>query len=79
MSDDARHERYNIPNADILSEDVWAEDDASTCAGCGADLDGAKWRCPSCGQWLENCSGSCASCPLPRCVGGKRGERANQG
>lgn len=69
MTDGPSHERYDIENADVLFEDVWADDDADTCPNCGAALEGASWRCKACGQFLEKCSGSCASCASPRCVG----------
>jgi len=72
MAEGPKHERYDITNADILFEDVWADDADDACPSCGKPLDGATWRCKACGQFLESCSGSCASCASPTCVGGKR-------
>ena len=65
------NERYRIPNADILFEDVWADEDCA-CPACGHAVAESDTRCPGCGQWLERCHGSCPSCGSPRCVGGKR-------
>jgi len=67
MSD---HERYDIENADVLFEDVWAEEDSSgSCAKCGAVLTGQALVCASCGAPAPVCVGSCGACGLPVCVG----------
>ena len=67
------HERYSIPNADVLFEDVWAEEDApaENCPECGTGLDGAVSSCPSCGSRVDVCTGSCSSCGARVCVKGK--------
>lgn len=65
------NERYDIPHADILFEDVWAEAGCA-CPSCQRDVKESDVRCPACGQWLDRCHGSCASCGSPRCVGGER-------
>lgn len=64
------HERYDIENADILFEDVWAEDepDRSTCAACGSPVAEGMLTCASCGAALPVCVGSCGACGLPVCV-----------
>jgi hypothetical protein len=67
-------ERYDIPNADILFEDVWAEEDppaATQCAECGAALGGRAY-CRACGAPAPVCSGVCGACMSRTCVGGKR-------
>ena len=74
MSDNT-HERYDIPNADILSVDVWAEDavsDSLVCAECGAPLRSGVLVCDSCRTPVPACTGSCSSCGPPVCVGDKR-------
>ncbi len=83
MSKDPRHERFDIPNADILSEDVWAEEggvtadsklsNASTATGarcprCGASVDPNAIRCPECERKLPQCSGSCSMCGHEICL-----------
>jgi hypothetical protein len=65
-------ERFDVPGAEILNIDTWA-DVAETCPACGVTVGKSATQCPTCGQWLERCSGSCPSCASPRCVGGKRG------
>ena len=67
------HERYDIPNADILSEDVWAEENAEGCPECGESLLGTVDRCPACGARVDVCSGSCSSCGARVCVGDGEG------
>jgi hypothetical protein len=72
--DDNRDERYDIPNADILDVDVWAEEDPPTapqCAECGAPLKGRPY-CRACGAPAPVCSGVCGACFSKKCVGGKR-------
>jgi len=67
MSD---HERYDIENADILFEDVWADDAAphSVCASCGTALAEGMLLCATCGAPVPVCVGSCGACGLPVCV-----------
>jgi hypothetical protein len=71
---DERHERYSIPNADILFEDVWAEEsDDASCPACGRALAAGAARCVSCGESIAICIGSCSSCVSPHCVGSPQG------
>lgn len=67
-------ERFNVPGADILSHDTWA-DEPERCPNCDRELSGDRAQCPGCGQWLERCGRSCPSCASPRCVGGLRSEK----
>ena len=75
MSDKLKpHERYNIPNADVLFEDTWAEEDElDVCPKCGRSAEGAL-ICPDCGSAMPVCSGVCGACSSAECVGGKRQE-----
>jgi hypothetical protein len=71
---DPTDERYDIPNSDILFEDVWADEDppsATECAECGAALGGRAY-CRQCGARSPVCSGVCGACFSRTCVGGKR-------
>jgi hypothetical protein len=63
-------ERFNVPGADILSQNTWA-DEPETCPACGLEVDSGQSRC-TCGQWLERCNGSCPSCASPKCISGRR-------
>lgn len=67
----SEHERYDIEHADVLFEDVWAEEDdaGGTCVRCGAALDAGALTCPACGTPAPVCVGSCGACGLPVCVG----------
>ena len=72
---DERHERYAIPDADVLFEDVWAEDEkglGAVCASCGAPMTPSSITCAACGTPAAVCTGSCSSCGSPVCVGEKR-------
>jgi len=70
-----QHERYDIPNADILSVNVWAEEfeaHPNACASCGSTIPTGMLVCESCGAPAATCFGSCPSCGSPICVGDKR-------
>lgn len=63
------HERYDIENAGVLFEDVWADKpDEAECPVCGAPLASPSVRCPSCGAHRAVCVGSCSSCVAAVCV-----------
>ncbi len=70
----SEHERYDIENADILAEDVWAEetDVPGACAACGSALADGMLVCASCGTPVPVCVGVCGACGLPVCVGSSR-------
>lgn len=76
MADSHKHERYQIPHADALFFDTWAE--PNVCPNCGRELDAGATSCPACWQWIGECGGSCPGCPSPKCVGGRRGESQGQ-
>jgi hypothetical protein len=72
VAEKKRHERYDIPHADVLDEDVWADEDESVralkCVECGAELGGST-TCPSCGTLAPMCSGVCGACSITPCEG----------
>jgi len=80
MTDKERtHERYDIPNADVLFEDTWAEDEVgAVCPACRRRVPGGREVCPACGVALEACGRSCASCGLKTCVGGQSRESSTR-
>jgi uncharacterized paraquat-inducible protein A len=77
---DQRSERYEVSDPSVLFEDVWTDDDASscteqirTCPTCGYDADLTEIRCPRCFTLLlTGCSGSCGSCGSRTCAGERR-------
>lgn len=83
MNTDPRHERFDIPHSDILSEDVWAEENGvradtnsahtpvsadARCPRCGAAVDSRAIRCPACERKLPQCGGSCSMCGHETCL-----------